>query len=151
MSTSLRLTTLVARAALSLSLAVPVASCASGPPSKESYLDQMIHHPGQNDAFGAQTQGQVLRAAGMPAAPPLTAEQRKSLDSTYRVGQNNDFGAGQTQQPVLAQRDYQSRLAAGVPTVGGKPDLVGGGGPQDDLARQIYHTGHDVTEMLGGG
>ena len=76
MPTSVRLIMFVARVALSLSLAVPVVSCASGPP--------------------------------------------------------------------------QSRLAAGVPTVGGNPDLVGNGGPQDDLARQIYHTGHDVTEILGG-
>ena len=76
MSTSVRLIMFAARVALPLSLAVPVVSCAPGPP--------------------------------------------------------------------------ESHIAAGVPMVGGNPDLVGNGGPQDDLARQIYHTGHDVTEMLGG-
>jgi hypothetical protein len=132
-----------------LLLGVSVASCASGP-SQQSYLDQ-IYQPGRDDAFGAQTQDQIVQAARMRADAPLTAEQQRSLDQAYRTGQNNDFGAGQTQQPVLAQRDYQSRLAAGVPMVGGKPDLVGNGGPQDNLAREIYTPGHDITEMLGGG
>jgi len=33
------------------------------------------------------------------------------------------------------------RSAANGPASGNSVDVVGGGGPQDDLARQIYHPG----------
>ena len=115
MSTLFRFSTIVARAAVSLSLAASAAACASGPASdgstgNQAYLDQ-IYRPGEYDAFGAQTQDQIVRDA----------------------------------------RSYpSSRLAAGVPMVSGKPDILGNGGPQDDLARETYEPGHDITEMLGG-
>ena len=141
----------MARAAVLLPLAVAAASCASGPSSPVSYLDQ-IYLPGQNTDFGARQENAARRAASaLPTGGPLTAEQRRSLDRSYAVGQDTAFGADRAQQPVEALRGgVQSRFASTVPMVNGKPDLVGGGGPQDDLARQIYSTGHDIREMLGG-
>jgi hypothetical protein len=141
----------MARAAVLLPLAIAAASCSSGRSSPVAYLDQ-VYRPGQNTDFGAQQESVARRAAStLPTGAPLTAEQRRSLDRIYAVGQSTDFGADHAQQPVAALRDVQSRFASTVPMVAGKPDLVGGGGPQDDLAKQIYHTGHDITEMLGGG
>jgi hypothetical protein len=35
----------------------------------------------------------------------------------------------------------QPRTASNGPLSGGSVDIVGGGGPQDDVARQIYHPG----------
>jgi hypothetical protein len=35
----------------------------------------------------------------------------------------------------------QPRSASNGPLSGSSVDVVGGGGPQDDLARQIYHPG----------
>jgi hypothetical protein len=141
----------MARAAVLLPLAIAAASCSSGRSSPVAYLDQ-VYRPGQNTDFGAQQESVARRAAStLPTGGPLTAEQRQSLDRSYAVGQNTAFGADRAQQPVEALRgDVQSRFASTVPMVGGKPDLVGGGGPQDDVARQIYGTGHDIREMLGG-
>jgi hypothetical protein len=146
MSSQPRLPTLALRAALTLALALPLASTAL---AQQANLNQ-VYHVGQNDAFGAQQDNAVLRAARIgPSAPALTAEQRSTLEKTYRVGENSDFGADRTDQPVMAQRDYQSRVAAGVPLVGGKRDLVGMHGPQDDLARQIYSPGHFMVGIGG--
>ena len=80
MSHTLRITAMARAAALSVALLVPAAS---GAFAQQSTLDQ-IYQPGVNDAFGAQTQQQVLRAAGgAPMAAPLTVEQRRKLDKEF--------------------------------------------------------------------
>lgn len=70
------------------------------------------------------------------------------LEKEFRRGQNNDFGAG-APQPAQIIRDYP-RTASTVPMVAGKRDLIGNGGSQDDLVREIYNPGGyraDVTDI----
>jgi len=70
------------------------------------------------------------------------------------------FGAYMQNQPVAAARSWwdgstayahapqsqtggtaDSRVVSTVPTVGGRADIVGNHGPQDNLAKQIYQPG----------
>jgi hypothetical protein len=139
MSTNIRVVTLAQAAALFTSLLIPGAS---GAWAQQANLEQ-IYHVGQNSDFGAQQDAAVRGAAAAPSSAPLTAAQQKALNKEFRVGQNNDFGADQNSQSVLSQRSYQSRVASTVPMVGGKRDLVGGGGQQDELANEIYQPGQN--------
>ena len=127
------------RAAVAAAIVLPAIGCAGGP--TPSTAAEQLYHTGQNDAFGAQQDAAVRSAATAPRGAALTAEQQKTLGETFRVGQNNDFGADRTSQPMQALQDYQSRLASTVPMVGGKRDIVGAGGQQDTLARDIYTPG----------
>jgi hypothetical protein len=136
MSQSLRITAMARVAALSVALLVPAAS---GAFAQQSTLEQ-IYQPGVNNAFGAQSERQVLRAAQAPATAPLTAEQRRGLEKEFKTGQNDAFGAASAPQPTQLIQEY-SRTASTVPVVGGKRDLVGDGGYQDELAREIYQPG----------
>jgi hypothetical protein len=138
MFTNIRIATLAQAVALSTSLLTPVAS---GAWAQQANLEQ-IYHPGQNNDFGAQRDGMVHHAAAAPNTALSTAAQQKTLTEQFRVGQNNDFGASRASEPVLSQRDYRSRVASTVPMVGGERDLVGDGGQQDELAREIYTPGH---------
>ena len=137
MFTNSRFVTLVRSAALSTSLLIPVVS---GAWAQQANLEQ-IYQVGQNNDFGAQQDAAGRRAAAAPNTAPLTAAQQKALTEEFRVGQNDDFGAGRASQPGLSQRDYQSRVASTVPMVGGKRDLVGADGQQNELAREIYTPG----------
>jgi hypothetical protein len=134
MSTKPSFATLAQTAAISLSIFLTTAAGAWAQQAE-------IYHAGQNNDFGAQQDAAVRAASAAPAVAPLTAAQRKVVDDAFQVGRNNDFGSGMAQQPVYAQRDVQSRFASTVPMVQGKPDVVGAGGPQDDLAQQIYTPG----------
>jgi hypothetical protein len=137
MSQSLRITAMARAAALSVALLVPAAS---GAFAQQSTLEQ-IYQPGVNNAFGAQSEKQILRAArAAPAAPALTAEQRRVLEKEFKTGQNDAFGAASAPQPSQLIQEY-SHTASTVPIVGGKRDLVGDGGHQDELAREIYRPG----------
>jgi len=89
----------------------------------------------------------VLRAARAAPVATLTAEQRQTLDAEFRIGQNNDFGAASARRPEQAIIDYP-RVASTVPMVGGKRDLLGDGGAQDELARQMFPLG---AAPVGGG
>jgi hypothetical protein len=124
-------------AAFALAILVPAGSTAF---AQQATLDH-VYHPGINDAFGAQSEQQILRAArAAPATAPLTAEQRQVLDKEFKVGENGAFGAASAPQPAQLADEY-ARTASTVPIVGGKRDLVGAGGAQDDLARVIYQPG----------
>jgi hypothetical protein len=148
MSANNRIATVTQAAVLFTSLLV---LGTSGAWAQQANLEQ-IYHVGQNNDFGAQQDAVVRRAAAAPSSAPLTAAQQNALNKEFRVGQNNDFGAGQDSQPVLSQRNYQSRVASTVPMVGGKRDLLGGGGQQDELANEIYQPGrnNDFGANSGG-
>jgi hypothetical protein len=137
MSTNIRFVTLARAAALSASFLTPVAS---GAWAQQTKLEQ-IYRVGQNNDFGAQQDAAVRRAAAAASTALPIAAQQKTLTEQFRVGQNNDFGAGRASEPTLTPQEYQSRIASTVPMVGGKPDLVGAGGRQDELAREIYTPG----------
>jgi hypothetical protein len=140
MSHTLRITAMARAAALSVAFLVPVAS---GAFAQQSTLEQ-IYQPGGDSAFGAQSQQQVLRAARVAPTAPLTAEQRRGLDKEFKTGQNDAFGGASAPQPSQLIQEY-SRTASTVPMVGGKRDVVGAGGHQDELAREIYQPGSHLT------
>ncbi len=125
-----------------------LAGCATGPADPNRQALDALYHVGQNDAFGAAQDDATLRAAAQPPAAPLTAEQQKALDKEFAVGQNDAFGATQTTVPIVAQRDY-GRVAATVPMVGGRRDLLGDGGAQDALARQMFPLGTSADDFGG--
>jgi hypothetical protein len=138
----LTLTVMLAASGLAL------ASCAAGTPDPNSQTLNSMYHVGQNDAFGATQDDAALHAAAQPPAAALTAEQQGTLDKEYAVGQNDAFGATHTADSIVAQRDY-SRLAATVPMVGGKRDLLGDGGAQDAMAKQMFPLGTSVNDFGG--
>ncbi len=121
MSTMFRVSTLLRTAALSAALLVPAVS---------AFAD---------DEYGTGHEIVIRQAAASPPAAPLSTAQSQSLSEQFRLGQNDAFGAS------TAVRSFQpaqgSRVASTAPMVGGKPDLVGQGGRQDQLAREIYHPG----------
>lgn len=140
-----RLTPMIVLAASGLALA----ACAGGPADPHQQALDAMYNVGQNNAFGAGQDADSLRAAAQPAATaPLTAEQQKTLDGDFHVGQNNAFGATHSTDAIMAQRDY-GRLAATVPMVGGKRDLVGDGGAQDAMAKEMYPLGTSVDDFGG--
>jgi hypothetical protein len=139
MSANSRIATLAQAAALFTSLLVPGTS---GAWAQQANLEQ-IYHVGQNNDFGTQRDAAVRRAAAAPSSAPLTAAQQNALNKEFKVGQNSDFGADKDSQSLRSQRNYQSRVASTVPMVGGKRDLVGGGGQQDELANEIYQPGQN--------
>jgi hypothetical protein len=126
-------------------LGLALAGCATGP--TDPALDAM-YHVGQNDAFGATQDDASLHAAAQPPAAPLTAEQQGTLDKQYAVGRNDAFGATRTTQAITAQRDY-GRVVATVPMVAGKRDILGDGGAQDALAKQMYPLGTSLNDFGG--
>ena len=121
MSTNFRVSSLLRTAALSAALLVPAVS---------AFAD---------DEYGTGHETVIRQAAAAPAVAPLSVAQTQALNDQFKVGQNDAFGAS------TATRSYQSaqssRVASTVPTAGGKQDLVGQGGQQDQLAREIYHPG----------
>ncbi len=122
MSTMFRMSTLLRTAALSGALLVPAVS---------AFAD---------DEYGTGHEIVIRQAAASSPAAPLSAAQSQSLSEQFRLGQNDAFGAS------TARRSFQpaaqgSRVASTAPMVAGKPDLVGQGGRQDQLAREIYHPG----------
>jgi hypothetical protein len=137
MSTNIRIVTLAQAVALSASLLV---LGTSGAWAQQANLEQ-IYHVGQNNDFGAQRDAAVRGAAAASTSAPLTVAQQNALNKEFRVGQNNDFGAHQNSQSVQSQLNYRSRVASTVPMVGGKRDLVGDRGQQDELANEIYQPG----------
>lgn len=139
MSTTFGLVPTAARIAVALAFVLPAVSTAVAQSTEQQ--QQEIYHTGENDAFGAQHDYSLQAARSARSPAPLTAEQRGMLESEYRTGQENSFDAGLTTRPVVAQRDYQARLASTVPMVGGARDLIGQHGAQDALANQIYQPG----------
>lgn len=126
-------------------LGLALAGCATGPADPAA---DAMYHVGQNDAFGATQDDASLRAAAEPAAAPLTAEQQRTLDKEYSVGANDAFGATHTADAIAAQRDY-GRVVSSVPMVAGKRDILGDGGAQDALAKQMYPLGTSLNDFGG--
>jgi hypothetical protein len=85
------------------------------------------------DAYGTQEHDLVIRqsAASTPSAP-LSADQTETLSRGFKLGEHLD-----AIQPRSAGMD-PSRSASTVPMA---VDVVGQGGPQDELARQIHTPG----------
>lgn len=126
-----------------------LAACAAGPADPNQQALNAIYHVGQNNDFGAAQDDASRLAATQPPSAPLTAEQRNTLDREFNVGQNNAFGAAQTDATVVAQRDYAARVAATVPMVGGKRDILGDGGAQDAMAQQMFPLGTSINDFGG--
>ena len=143
MSSLLPLRTVTARVALALALVVPAASAAIA--QQNSAALQQMYHTGQNDDFGAQ-HDLSISAARSVSPEPLTPAERAALQREYQEGEENAFTPGVTGPALTAQRpDDRSPLASNAPMVGGKPDLVGGHGPQDSFADQIYQPGSRLS------
>lgn len=121
MSNNLRVSSLLRTAALSAALLIPAVS---------AFAD---------DEYGTGHEAVIRQAAAAPAVAPLSTAQSQALSDQFKLGQNDAFGAS------TAVRSYQSaqssRVASTVATAGGQQDLVGQGGQQDQLAREIYHPG----------
>ncbi|MGO8917008.1 MAG: hypothetical protein ACLQJR_13980 [Stellaceae bacterium] len=126
-----------------------LAACSSGPTDPNRQALDAIYHIGQNDAFGAAQDDATLRAAAQPPAAPLTAEQKSTLDKDFNVGQNDAFGAAHSDDAIVAQQNYAAHVAATVPMVNGKRDLLGDGGAQDAMAKQMFPLGTSAEDFGG--
>ena len=85
------------------------------------------------DAYGTQEHDLVIRqAASSTPSAPLSADQTEALSRGFKLGEHVD-----AIQPRSAGMD-PSRSASTVPMA---VDVAGQGGPQDELARQIYTPG----------
>jgi hypothetical protein len=124
MSNTLRITSLARAAALSLALVAPMAVTA--------YAD---------DEYGTQHEAVIRQAASSSPSAPLSVAQVKALNETFKVGQNDAFGASRSSQLAPVSQNYMGRLATSGSAASGKLDVVGAGGEQDRLANQIYHPG----------
>ncbi|MGO8915871.1 MAG: hypothetical protein ACLQJR_08190 [Stellaceae bacterium] len=126
-----------------------LAACSTGAADPNRQALDAMYHVGQNDAFGAAQDDATLPAAAQPPTAPLTAEQRGTLDKDFNVGQNDAFGATHTTDSIVAQQNYAAHVAATVPMVGGKRDLLGDGGAQDAMARQMFPLGTSINDFGG--
>lgn len=115
-----RLASLARVSFLSVALAFPVATAA--------YAD---------GDFNISRESVILQSV---VDAPVATAQANALE----LGRNDAFGGVSSAQLSPAGTSVDSRLASTVPQMGGKRDLVGTGGHQDDLANQIYQPGHTV-------
>jgi hypothetical protein len=122
MSSTLRLTNLARVAALSMAFALPLAGAA--------YAD---------DEYGTGHETVIRQAAASSPSTALSVAQVKALDETFKVGQNDAFGASRSSQLAPSAESYTGKVAS--TTLAGKRDVVGAGGAQDALATQIFHPG----------
>ncbi len=121
MSTNFHLSILLRTAALSAALLVSAVS---------AFAD---------DEYGTGHEAVIRQAAAAPAGAPLSAAQTQALSDQFKLGQNDAFGASTAMHSYASAPG--SRVASTMPTAGGRQDLVGQGGQQDQLAREIYHPG----------
>ena len=115
MSNNFRLTTLARAAALSMALAIPAVSG----------LATAAH---ADDMYGVGTQHGALIRQSAETAPSFGTAVGLALGK--KAPQQQAF-AGQTAAPVVSDAGATST----------KRDLVGDGGHQDDVAREIYNPG----------
>lgn len=96
---------------------------------------------GQDTSFGADHADQALAAARAPALKAANDNDR-ALAAEFKLGQNNDFGSAVAPQPGRAniQPVYGRLATTGTPAAVQK-NLVGAGGPIDDVYRGIYQPG----------
>jgi hypothetical protein len=88
----------------------------------------------QDDSATAYRENVVRQSAGSSTAAAQSGTFQDDSATAYRERVVRD-GAG-TQAGA-----QDPRYASTVPMVNGKPDVVGNGAAQDDLARQIYQPG----------
>ena len=92
----------------------------------------------------------IARMAVLSVALAFPVATSAYADGDFNISRDNiDLQSAATGSPFKSvrdaarQREYD-RLASTVPMVGGKRDLVGNGGHQDNLANEIYQPGHTV-------
>lgn len=125
MSNTVRITSLARAAALSLALVAPMAVTAYA-----------------NDEYGTQHETVISQAAASVPGAPLSAAQYSTLSDTFKLGQNDAFGAARSSQLAPVAQSYMGRLASNAGAASGKLDVVGSGGSQDQLANAIFHPGN---------
>ena len=118
-----RLSSLARIATLSLALAAPFAGSALA-----------------DDEYGTRHEAVIAQAAASQPSAPLNAAQVAALDDAFKVGQNDAFGGARSSQLAPVALGSPSRLASMSHSLR-QTDLIGGGGPQDALAIEIYHPG----------
>ncbi len=91
-----------------------------------------------NDEYATGHETVIRQAANSARTSPLDAAEVQALYARFKSGQNDAFGAAGAPQPSASGR--ASRVASTVLTEVG-PDVVGAGGYQDAVAREIYHPG----------
>jgi hypothetical protein len=98
-----------------------------------------------DDEYGTGGEAAIRQAAVSAPASPLSSAETAALFEWFSVGDNDMFGASRTLRlaPVIAI--HASRLASTMPMVSGAADVVGGGGHQDELAREIHHPGSGTS------
>jgi hypothetical protein len=92
----------------------------------------------QDGSSTAYRENVVRQSAGSSQAAAQSSTFQDGTSTAYRdnvVRQSAGTAAG-AQDP---------RYASTVPMVNGKPDVVGTGGAQDDLAKQIYQPGRRLS------
>ncbi|HUJ98591.1 MAG TPA: hypothetical protein VLV85_10115 [Stellaceae bacterium] len=88
----------------------------------------------QDGSSTAYRENVVRQSAGSSQAAAQSSTFQDGTSTAYRERVVRD-GAG------TAAGAQDPRYASTVPMVNGKPDVVGTGGAQDDLAKQIYQPG----------
>ena len=94
-----------------------------------------------DDEYGIGHEVVVREAAASSGSARLTTAPFQTLSERFKLGEHDAFGAATAPRPSWAMPDYSGRLASTVPMIGGKPDVVGAGERQDELAREIYAPG----------
>ena len=94
--------------------------------------------------------GSIARVAVLSAALAFPIATSAYADGDFNISRDSiDLQSAATGSPFASvrnaarQQEYD-RLASTKPMVGGKRDLVGNRGPQDNLANEIYQPGHTV-------
>ena len=95
----------------------------------------------------------MIRHAATSAMVPMAIAPQATFTDRYAAGQNDNFGAPQrdglirqsaTRGSIAVLVDVaRAKTSSGYAADGGygPADLVGGGGRQDELAREIYRPG----------
>jgi len=106
-----------------------------------------------DDEYGTGHEA-VVRGAAASAMRPMAAAPSPPAIEQFAAGDSDNFGAPRRERLILQSAAYgpgrpgmgvaQAKTMEGAYTVDGgygQPDLVGAGGPQDELARAIYRPG----------
>jgi|SRR5690348_1682637 len=106
-----------------------------------------------DDEYGTGHEA-VVRGAAASAMLPMVAAPSPPAIEQFAAGESDNFGAPRRERLILRSAAYgPGSLVVGVaqakPVEGayavdggyGQRDLVGAGGPQDELARAIYRPG----------
>ena len=98
-----------------------------------------------DDDYGTGGESAILRAAASTPAAPLSSAETQALSERFMLGESDAFGAATAPRPGPFIAKQASQLASTTPMVSGTADVVGGGGHQDQLAREIYRPGSGTS------